>query len=287
MSACHILTLTWGFRRCSFRLAGQCEGLYTVERVTILAPRFFCVPLKNAIRMPDGERFTTSMPQNVYMASFAHLIPLLKTRRRYRKHCVNPQFFGVPLALYPLAECWCWDLPEWCDVNLMSTKTFHFKWLYDGVHSNTRDIKMTPRIVELKLKGKYKRQNFLVLTIANDNVFANKDVYSYSEFSTVFSIVSLKKAVYNSKFNAKVKWHLARYPTGFQLWLFLDNHNLNRFLFEFGGDKCLFREGVDFTMRQEMPWLKYYGAEKEFTNKKTIFDDTPHTAESVRMCLIK
>ena len=237
--------------------------------------------------MPDGERFTTSMPQNVYMASFAHLIPLLKTRRRYRKHCVNPQFFGVPLALYPLAECWCWDLPEWCDVNLMSTKTFHFKWLYDGVHSNTREIKVMPRIVELKLKGKCKRQNFLVLTIANDNVFANKDVYSYSEFSTVFSIVSLKKAVYNSKFNAKVKWHLARYPTGFQLWLFLDNHNLNRFLFEFGGDKCLFREGVDFTMRQEMPWLKYYGAEKEFTNKKTIFDDTPHTAESVRMCLIK
>ena len=36
----YILTSTWGFRRCSFRLAGQCEGLYTVERVTELAPRF-------------------------------------------------------------------------------------------------------------------------------------------------------------------------------------------------------------------------------------------------------
>ena len=167
--------------------------------------------------MPDGERFTTSMPHNVYMSSFAYLIPLLKTRRRYRKHCVNPQFFGVPFALYPQAECWCRDLPEWYDVNLMSAKTFHFKWLYDGVHSNTRDIKMTPRIVELKLKGKYKCQNFLVLTIANDKVFANKEMYSYSEFSTVFSIVSLKKAVYNSKLNAKVKWHLARYPTRFQL----------------------------------------------------------------------
>lgn len=212
--------------------------------------------------MPDGERFTTSMPQNVYMASFAHLIPLLKTRRRYRKHCVNPQFSGVHLALYSQAECWCWDLPEWCDVNLMSAKTFHFKWLYDGVHLNTREIRVTPRIVELKLKGKYKRQNSLVLTIAN------KVVYSYSEFSTVFDIVSLKKAVYKSELNAKVKWHLARYPTGFQLWLFLDNHDLNRFLFECGGDKCLFREGVDFTMCQEMPWLMYYGAEKEFTNKK-------------------
>ena len=41
-SAFYILTLAWGFRRCSFRLAGQCEGLYyTVERVTGLAPRFY------------------------------------------------------------------------------------------------------------------------------------------------------------------------------------------------------------------------------------------------------
>ena len=39
-SAFYIFTLAWGFRRCSFRLAGQCEGLYTVGRVTGLAPRF-------------------------------------------------------------------------------------------------------------------------------------------------------------------------------------------------------------------------------------------------------
>ena len=32
-----------GIWRCSFRLAGQCEGLYTVERVTGLAPRFLFV----------------------------------------------------------------------------------------------------------------------------------------------------------------------------------------------------------------------------------------------------
>ena len=34
------MTLYW---RCSFRLAGQCEGLYTVERVTGLAPRLLFV----------------------------------------------------------------------------------------------------------------------------------------------------------------------------------------------------------------------------------------------------
>ena len=40
-SAIYIYTLTWGFRRCSFRLVGQCESLYSVERVTEPAPRFF------------------------------------------------------------------------------------------------------------------------------------------------------------------------------------------------------------------------------------------------------
>lgn len=37
----YTFTLAWGFRRCSFRQEGQCEGLSVVERVTQPAPRFF------------------------------------------------------------------------------------------------------------------------------------------------------------------------------------------------------------------------------------------------------
>ena len=40
-SAFYILTLAWGFRRCSFRLTGQCEGLSIVERVTEWLYAFF------------------------------------------------------------------------------------------------------------------------------------------------------------------------------------------------------------------------------------------------------
>ena len=39
-SASYIRTQAWGFRRCSFRQLGRCQSLYTVERVTGLAPRF-------------------------------------------------------------------------------------------------------------------------------------------------------------------------------------------------------------------------------------------------------
>ena len=43
MDYINMQTSAWGFRRCSFRLTGQCESLYYVERVTRLAPRFLCV----------------------------------------------------------------------------------------------------------------------------------------------------------------------------------------------------------------------------------------------------
>ena len=34
---------SWGFRRCSFRLFGQCESLYDVERVTDGSTFLFCI----------------------------------------------------------------------------------------------------------------------------------------------------------------------------------------------------------------------------------------------------
>ena len=56
-SAFYILTLAWGFRRCSFRLVGQCESLYSVERVTEQAPRFFVCILVGEFRQ-QGSRLT-------------------------------------------------------------------------------------------------------------------------------------------------------------------------------------------------------------------------------------
>ena len=94
-----------------------------------------------------------------------------------------------------------------------------------------------------------------------------------------------QSVVNNQKLHEEVKLHLARYPTGFQLWLFLDNHDLNRFMFECGGNKKLFEEGIDYSRQQNMPWLMFYGTEKEFTNKKSIFDGSPYADERVRMCL--
>ena len=42
----------------------------------------------------------------------------------------------------------------------------------------------------------------------------------------------------------KVKSHFKRYQISFQLWLFFDNHDLNRFLFECKGNKYVLKDVV-------------------------------------------
>ena len=56
-----IPTSAWGFRRCSFGLIGQCESLYSVERVTETGSTFFfctCTTLSTtpAKRSPSATK---------------------------------------------------------------------------------------------------------------------------------------------------------------------------------------------------------------------------------------
>ena len=64
-----------------------------------------------------------------------------------------------------------------------------------------------------------------------------------------------KLVVNNHALYNEVKTHFARYPTDFQLWLFLDNHDLNRFPFEYNGGKKLLKEGIEFSKQWNRPWL--------------------------------
>lgn len=89
----------------------------------------------------------------------------------------------------------------------------------------------------------------------------------------------------NHRLYKRVKSHFKRYPVSFQLWLFLDNYDLNRFLFECKGNKSALKDVVEFTKQWNHPWLMYYGTEYGFTNEKDIFDGTPYADERVRQCL--
>lgn len=88
-----------------------------------------------------------------------------------------------------------------------------------------------------------------------------------------------------SKVYGKAKRHIKRYPKDFQLWLFLDNHDLNRILFECNFDSELVKKAIEFSCQWGEPFLMFYGTEKELTNTKNIFDGTPYADERVRMPL--
>lgn len=83
----------------------------------------------------------------------------------------------------------------------------------------------------------------------------------------------------------KVKRHFKRYPADFKLWLFLDNHDLNRIFFECGFDETVMEKAIAFTEQWDKTVLWFYGTEKSLTNTKTIFDGTPYADERVRMPL--
>ncbi len=90
----------------------------------------------------------------------------------------------------------------------------------------------------------------------------------------------------DNKFKEHIKKHFARYPKEFDLWLFLDNHDLNRFLYNCRGDRKLLEDAMAFTRQQSYTSLMYYGTEIGMTNETSIFDGTPYADERVRECMI-
>ena len=93
--------------------------------------------------------------------------------------------------------------------------------------------------------------------------------------------------VYNQQLESAVKEHFSRYAdhSDYQLWLLLDNHDFNRFLYECGGDVELLKEAIAFSRCQYYPYQLYYGTEKGMTHKFNRFSGEAFADEQVRECM--
>lgn len=89
----------------------------------------------------------------------------------------------------------------------------------------------------------------------------------------------------NHKLKHSILKHFANYPSDFKLWLFLDNHDMNRFLFECNGDEKKLQEAINYTKQWHRPFLTYYGTEKGMSNKTDIHQ-RPYGDEQVRNPMI-
>lgn len=94
-----------------------------------------------------------------------------------------------------------------------------------------------------------------------------------------------EKLTQNDILSRRIKHHFRHYPSHFELWLFLDNHDLNRILFESNFDFARVTDAISFSSSWNRPLIILYGTETRRTNTQTIFDNTPHAYERVRISL--
>ena len=86
----------------------------------------------------------------------------------------------------------------------------------------------------------------------------------------------------NKSLIERIQSHFNKYPADFQLILFLDNHDTNRFLFHCKGDKSLLQEGLTLCRNFfPKPYSVYYGTEKGMSNETDIHQK-PYGDEQVR-----
>lgn len=65
--------------------------------------------------------------------------------------------------------------------------------------------------------------------------------------------------------------HQASYPEGYCLPVFLDNHDLDRYLFEAEGDVAKYLAAIDIQMAQPHPAIIYYGSEVGLSQTQSVW----------------
>ena len=104
------------------------------------------------------------------------------------------------------------------------------------------------------------------------------------EYYDIVKDALLHKMPINSKaLRERVKKHFSRYPKNFELWLFLDNHDLDRILY-YCKEVNKVKEVVDFTYSWKRPTMIYYGTEQGMKNKAAIHN-MEYDDELVRQCM--
>ncbi|MBN2422094.1 hypothetical protein JXB41_02615 [Candidatus Woesearchaeota archaeon] len=70
----------------------------------------------------------------------------------------------------------------------------------------------------------------------------------------------------------KLKRHYSKYPDNFFLPSFLDNHDMDRFLFQCGNNNEKFKLAAEIQFSAEQPKIIYYGNETAMSQEKSAWD---------------
>jgi cyclomaltodextrinase len=86
----------------------------------------------------------------------------------------------------------------------------------------------------------------------------------------------------NNIIQSALKRHFAGYPCDYFLATFLDNHDMNRFLFECRDDIEKLKSAATIQFQLELPVVIYYGTEAGMTHDNPVIVNRPHSDLEVR-----
>jgi glycosidase len=87
---------------------------------------------------------------------------------------------------------------------------------------------------------------------------------------------------YMETLKQRMRDHYARFAGGFYLPSFIDNHDMNRFLFDAGQNKDKLKAALDFQFSLPQPPIIYYGTETALSHTETLRMDVPFSDLQVR-----
>jgi glycosidase len=73
-----------------------------------------------------------------------------------------------------------------------------------------------------------------------------------------------------------LKHHYSRYPSGYLLPNFIDNHDMNRFIFESGQSIEKLKLALEIQFTQPHPPVIYYGTETGLSHQRPVIINRPH-----------
>ncbi len=135
----------------------------------------------------------------------------------------------------------------------------------------------------INIKNKFLKWLF---GIASDNLLKEyiEELDGVLDFKVQELIKNYVTNPYSSKqtFNKNIKRHFAHFPDGYLLPNFLDNHDMDRFLFQCGNDKEKLKAAAQIQFSLDQPSIIYYGTETGMTQTKSMWNIPLHGDLQVR-----
>ena len=132
--------------------------------------------------------------------------------------------------------------------------------------------------INLPAKRRYLLASWLGLDVASSIMREYVDVFDALldfEFQSLLKrlVAQARKPVRREAVQSLLDAHYASFPSAVSLASFLDNHDMDRFLYSAGGSQSRLQEAAEIQFSQDQPPIVYYGTEAGLSQEYSVSGD--------------